>query len=214
VGLSRRNLSSEGRSVGVVIPEAEIFVLADQAAVHVYGRIRQDQWDTKLPPLFDMPGADRPVPLRQAINHFAYDDSWVPEMLAGRTMDDVGRGRFDGDLLGADARGSLERIAAAACEAARRVTDREAIVHCSYGDVPTWDYFWQLNVARTIGAHDVAKHIGVDDAISEQLARGMWQGTEPAAEMWRSMGIFRPPVPVSDDASWRDRFLALTGRRA
>ena len=73
-----------------MIPEAEVFVLADQAAVQVYGRIREDQWDSMLPPLFEMPGADQPVPLRQAINHYAYDNSWVPDMLAGRTMDEVG----------------------------------------------------------------------------------------------------------------------------
>ena len=67
-------------------------------------------------------------------------------------MDEVGHDRFEGDLLGSDPRGNVERISAAACDAARKVTDREAIVHCSYGDVPTWDYFWQLNIARTIGA--------------------------------------------------------------
>jgi hypothetical protein len=195
-----------------VIPEAEVFVLADQAAVQLYGQIRQDQWETRLPPLFDMPGADQPIPLRQAINHYAADNAWVPDILAGRTMEQVGRNRFDGDLLGSDPRGNLENISAAACDAARRVSDRDAIVHCSYGDVPTWDYFWQLNIARTIGAHDVARHIGVDDSISEELARGMWEGTKASAAMWRSIGIFRTPVGVSADASWRDRFLALTGR--
>jgi hypothetical protein len=197
-----------------VIPEAEVFVLADQAAVQAYGQIREDQWDGKLPPLFEMPGADQPVPLRQAVNHYAYDNSWVPDMLAGRTMDEVGRDRFDGDLLGIDPRGNLERISAAACDAAAMVTDREANVHCSYGDVPTWDYFWQLNIARTIGAHDVAQHIGVEDGISEELARHMWEGTEASAEMWRSMGVFRAPVAVSSDAPWRERFLALTGRQS
>jgi hypothetical protein len=195
-----------------VIPEAEVFVLADQAAVRVYGQIRGDQWDSKLPPLFEMPGADQPVPLRQAINHYAYDNSWVPDMLAGRTMDEVGRDRFDGDLLGSDPRGNVDRISAAACDAAREVTDREAVVHCSYGDVPTWDYFWQLNIARTIGAHDVAQLIGAGDPLYEELARRMWEGTEASAEMWRSMGVFRAPVAVSIDAPWRDRFLALTGR--
>jgi hypothetical protein len=197
-----------------VIPEAEVFVLADQAAVQLYGQIRQDQWETQLPPLFDMPGADQPIPLRRAINHYASDNAWVPDMLAGRTMEEVGRNRFDGDLLGSDPRGNLENISAAACDAARRVSDRDAIVHCSYGDVPTWDYFWQLNIARTIGAHDVARHIGIDDSISEELARGMWDGTEASAAMWRSIGIFRAPVGVSDDAPWRARFLALTGRPA
>jgi len=196
-----------------VIPEAEVFVLADQAAVQVYGQIREDQWDSMLPPLFEMPGADQPVPLRQAINHYGYDNSWVPDMLAGRTMNEVGDERFDGDLLGRDPRGNLERISAAARDAARQITDRDAIVHCSYGDVPTWDYFWQLNIARTIGAHDVAQLIGADNPLSEEIARGMWEGTEAAAPMWRSMGIFRSSVPVSADAPWRDRFLALTGRQ-
>ena len=196
-----------------MIREAELFVLADQAAVQVYRQIGDEHWETQLPPLFDMPGADQPLPLRQVVNHYAYDDAWVPDLLAGRTMDEVGRDRFDGDLLGSDPQGNLARIAAAACAAARQVTDRETTVHCSYGDVPAWDYFWQLNVARTLGAHDVAAHIGVPCPLSEELAQGMWEGTAPSAEMWRSFGIFRTPVPVPDDAPWRDRYLALTGRR-
>jgi hypothetical protein len=196
-----------------MIREAELFVLADEAAVGVFRRIRDDQWNTPLPPLFDMPGADRIVPLRQAVNHHAYDDAWVPDLLAGRTMEEVGRDRFDGDLLGDDPRGNLARISAAAVAAARAVTDREATVHCSYGDVPAWDYFWQLNIARTLAAHDVAALIGLDSPLSDELARGMFEGTEPAAEMWRSFGIYRAPVPVPDTAPWRDRYLALTGRQ-
>jgi uncharacterized protein (TIGR03086 family) len=194
-----------------MIREAEIFVLADEAAVRVFSQIRD--WNTVLPPLFDMPGADQPVPLRQAVNHYAYDNSWVPDLLAGRTMDEVGRDKFDGDLLGDDPAGSLARIAAAAADAAREVADRDATVHCSYGDVPVWDYFWQLNVARTVAAHDVAALIGVACPLSEELARDMWEGTAPSADMWRSFGIFRPAVSVADEAPWRDRFLALTGRR-
>ena len=154
-----------------MIHEAEIFVLADEAALGVFRQIRADQWDRVLPPLFDMPGADQPVPLRQAVNHFAYDEAWIPDLLAGRTMDEVGRDRFDGDLLGDDPAGNVIRIAAAAREAARAVTDRDATVHCSYGDVPMWDYFWQLNVARTVSAHDVAALIGVPCPLSEEIGR-------------------------------------------
>jgi hypothetical protein len=159
-----------------------------------------------------MPGADRPVPLRQAVNHYAYENAWVPDLLGGRTMDEVGRDRYDGDLLGADPTGNIRRISAAAAEAAVAVTDRDAIVHCSYGDALTWDYFWQLNVARSLSAHDIAQHLGLDYRLPEDLARGMYEGTAPAADMWRSFGVFRPEVPVPADASWRDRFLGLTGR--
>jgi hypothetical protein len=58
----------------------------------------------------------------------------------------------------------------------------------------------------------VAVHLGVTCPLSEELSRAMWEGTAPAAQMWRSIGIYRSPVPVADDAPWRDRFLALTGR--
>jgi hypothetical protein len=69
-----------------MIREAELFVLADQAALRVFRQIRAEQWDAMLPPVFDMPGADQPTPLRQAVNHWAYDDSWVPDLMAGPWM--------------------------------------------------------------------------------------------------------------------------------
>jgi hypothetical protein len=160
-----------------------------------------------------MPGADKPLPVREAVNHHLYDDSWIPDMLAGRTMDQVGRTRYDGDLLSPDPQASITRIAHAATEAARKVTDRDKPVHCSYGDAPTWNYFWQLNIARTLTAHDLATLIGKPSPLTEELAHGMHEGTAPNADMWRSFGIYRKEIQVSENAPWRDRYLALTGRR-
>ena len=45
--------------------------------------------------------------LREIIGYHAYDDAWVPDMLAGRTMDEVGQDAFKGDLLGDDPKGSF-----------------------------------------------------------------------------------------------------------
>jgi hypothetical protein len=195
-----------------MINEAAVFRLADRAAVAVFGRISESVWDDVLPPVFDMPGADQPVPLRAAINHYAYDNAWVPDMLAGHTMDDVGRARYDGDLLGADPGAALREISAAATKAARQVTEPTMPVHCSYGDCPVDNYFWQLNIARTLAAHDVAGLIGVTDALTEELAEQMFLGTSPDADTWRSFGIYREPVPVHPGATWRQRYLGLTGR--
>ena len=49
-------------------------------------------------------------------------------------MDEVGRDRFDGDLLGDDPTGQLVRIGAAAAAAARQVDDRDGLAHFSYGE--------------------------------------------------------------------------------
>ena len=134
-------------------------------------------------------------------------------MLAGRTMDEVGRDRFDGDLLGDDPTGQLSTISSAAAVAARQVDDRDGVAHCSYGDAPIWNYFWQLNIARTLSAHDVAALVGVSCPLSEELSRGMGEGTEPMAQSWRTYGVFREALPVPAGAPWRDRFLALSGRQ-
>ncbi len=195
-----------------MIHEADVYLLADRAAVSVFSRISDPHWATVLPAVFDMPGADQPTPLRAAINHYAYDNSWVPDMLAGRTMDEVGLHRYDGDLLGANPAAAVQRISAAATDAARRVTDPAMTVHCSYGDCPVDDYFWQLNIARTLSAHDVAMLIGVDDAISEELAKQMFDGTASTADLWRSFGVYRTPVPVGAVATWREKYLGMTGR--
>jgi hypothetical protein len=196
-----------------MIHEAAVFRLADEAAVQAFTLVRAEDMDSLLPPLFDMPGADRPLPLRQVLAHAAHDEAWIPDMLAGRTMDEVGRDTYDGDLLGDDPHGNIARLAERARAAAEQVTDRDAVVHCAYGDVPAWDYFWQLNIARTLAAHDIARHLGAESPLSEELARAMREGTAPAADMWRSCGIYREELPIPDGASWRARYLALTGRK-
>ena len=196
-----------------MIDEAEVFLRADEAAVEVFTSIHDDRWDTVLPPVFDMPGADQPAPLRDVVDHYAYDNAWVPDMLAGAAMDEVGRDRFDGDLLGADPADAIRRISAAAAAAAGRVSAPSLVVHCSYGDCPVPDYFWQLNIARSLTAHDVAAAIGLDYRLPEELCQAMYDGTQPTVSVWRSFGVYREQVPVPEGASWRERFLGLTGRR-
>ncbi|MBK1786298.1 hypothetical protein [Prauserella cavernicola] len=195
-----------------MIAEAEVFLLADEAAMSVLTRIPRERLDSPLPPVFDM-GADGPTPLRAVVAHLAYDEAWIPDLLAGRTMAEVGEDAYDGDLLGADPEGALTHLADAARAAARTVTDRVAAVHCSYGDCETWNYFWQLNVARSLTAHDVAEHLGGRSPLSEELSRRLYEGSVGLAPTWREIGVFREPVPVADGASWRTRYLALTGRR-
>ena len=196
-----------------MIPEAELFVKAEQMLVEVVGRISGEMWRIVVPPLFDMPGADQPTPMRPLVNHYASDDAWVPDMLAGRSMDEVGRDKFDGDLLGEDPHGSVTRIADAACAAARAVSDGDPVVHCSFGDVAIRDYFWQLNIARCFLAHEIAMALGSRACpLPEDLARGMYEGTAPVAAQWRSIGIFREPLPYPPGhVSWRDQFLLTAG---
>ena len=193
--------------------EPEVFVLADRAINRVVAQIRDDQWSMEGPPDFARRQTDRTPTLREIVNYHAYDDAWVPDMLAGKTMDEVGSDTFKGDLLGDDPRGNFAAIVERAVAAAQELDDLERTVHCSFGDYKAREYLWQANNFRALRAHDIAQVIGVDPGLPEELVRGVWEEISPHAEEWRAIGVFGPAVPVPEDAPLQDRLLALTGRR-
>ena len=196
--------------------EREVFGLADRALLGVVNRVRTDQWSMTMPPEFTARGADHPPTLREVINAHAYDDAWVPEMLAGRTMDEVGRDAHRGNLLGDstdDHAGYFTAYVEGACAAAEAVEDLDATVHLSYGDYPVREYFWQITNFRGLRAHDIAKAVGQDTDLPPELVQGIWEQVLPKAEEWRSYGVFSVSVPVPEDAPLQDRLLGLTGRR-
>jgi hypothetical protein len=194
------------------MPEPEVFVLADRALAAVVAEIRDDQWDVVLPATFATRHRPEPPSLRELINYHAYDDAWVPDMLAGRTMEEAGADAFDGDLLVGDPVASFEAIVARACAAAGPVGDLDAVAHLSFGDYTVREYFWQINQFRALRAHDIARVVGVDPALPPELVQGIWDEVSPHAEEWRAIGVFPAAVPVLEDAPLLDRLLGLTGR--
>lgn len=192
--------------------EPDVFVLADRTLVSVVDQIGDGQWDMPMPPSFARRGTDHVPTLREIINYHAYDDAWVPDMLAGRTMAEAGEDAFQGDLLGADPKASFAAIAGKACAAALALDDLDRTVHCSFGDFPAREYFWQINMFRGLRAHDIAKVIGASMTMPDDLVRGVWEEISPHAEEWRAIGVFPAAVPVPDDAPLLDRLLGLTGR--
>lgn len=194
------------------MPEQTTFLLAEAALLHVVDQIRDDQWAMAMAPSFATT-ADGPVTLREVIATHAYDDAWVPDMLAGRTMEETGAETFSGDLLGGDPKDNFARIAEAASTAVRALDDPDRVVHCSFGDYPAREYLKQLSTFRGLRSHDIAKEIGVDSTLPDELVQGLWDEIAPVAEEWRSYGVFGPAVEVPGDAPLHDRLLGLTGRQ-
>ena len=95
----------------------DILELHRRALAEFGGRVhavRPDQWSCATPCV------DWSV--RQLVNHLVSELRWVPPLLAGATVAEVGD-RFDGDLLGADPVAAWDAAAAAAAaEAARPKT--------------------------------------------------------------------------------------------
>jgi len=198
------------------VDERELFVLADRTLLAVVNRIRTDQWSMTMPPEFQTRASDHAPTLREVINYHAYDDAWVPDMLAGRTMAEVGADEHQGNLIGDapdDHAGYFTAYVEGACAAAQEVEDLQATVHCSFGDFTAQQYFWQITMFRGLRAHDIAKACGQDTDLPDRLVQGIWDQVRPHAEEWRSYGVFPAAVPVPEDASLQDRLLGLTGRQ-
>ena len=192
--------------------ERDIFVLADQALLKVVKQIGDDQWAMLLPDWFPRSATQRDITLRDVINYHAYDGSWVPDMLAGKTLDEAGKDNFKGDLLGDEPKGRFAQIVTLACAAASQLDDLDRVVHTSFGDYPAREYLWQVTSFRGLRAHDIAKLIGANTKLPEELVQGLWDEISPHAEEWRAIGVYGPALAVPQDADLQDQLLALTGR--
>jgi uncharacterized protein (TIGR03086 family) len=198
--------------MATTLTEPEVFVLADRALNDVVGMIKDDQWAMEMPPSFARRQTDHTPTLREIINHHAYEDAWVPDMLAGKTMAEVGIEAHKGDLLGGEPKRNFGALVETACAAAEALDDLDRTVHTSFGDFPARGYLWQTNMFRGLRARDIAKVIGADYKLPDDLVQSLWDEIRPKAEEWRAIGVFAAAVPVPDGAPLLDRLLGLTGR--
>jgi uncharacterized protein (TIGR03086 family) len=182
--------------------EGTAFRRASDAYVELARQVTANQWSASTPCV------DWNV--RALVNHVAGEYLWVPELMAGRTIADVGT-RLDGDVLGDDTLHALA-IAAQAAQAAAAESDAlTRIVHLSFGDVPGAEYLKQMAVDSVIHSWDLARAIHADETLDPDLVDFSYEEMRQHAEDWRSGGAFGPQRAPADDST-QSLLIALTGR--
>lgn len=158
----------------------------------------------------------RPTPcadwdVRDLVGHLVEENRWVPPLLAGRTIADVGD-ELSGDLLGDDPHAAWETSAKGAAEAVARPGALEVTAHLSFGDVPGREYVMQLTADLLVHGWDVARATGGDERLDPAVvdAVATWFDTMEAA--YRAAGAIGPAVELPASASAQDRLLARFGR--
>ena len=151
--------------------------------------------------------------VRDLVNHLVGEDLWVPPLLAGSTIAEVGD-RFDGDVLGSDPKAAWTAASAEAVRAVGADGAMDRIVHLSFGDFPGGEYTLQLFADHLIHAWDLARAIGADEHLDEELVASCATWFEVTEEAYRSAGAIAARPPVPGDADAQTLLLARWGRRA
>lgn len=147
--------------------------------------------------------------VRDLVNHLVAEHLWVPPLLAGATVADVGD-RFDGDVVGDDPAAAWDAAIAASMRSWAMAREDQK-VDLSEGPTEATEYAEQMLTDLVVHAWDLARATGLDDVIDPQHARHVLAYVEPHATEWAAAGVFAERVPTSrtDDAG---RLAALTGR--
>lgn len=167
-----------------------------------------DQWDSGTP--------CSEWDVRTLVHHLLYEQRWVPSLLDGLTIEEVGD-RFEGDLMGDDASAWPGLLASSIEEAHAAVGQPRALdrtVHLSFGDVPGQEYVTELVTDLAIHSWDLARATGQDDALDPGTVAVLLPWAEANADLVTGSGLFGPRIDVGPDAPDDVRLLGLLGRRA
>ncbi len=150
--------------------------------------------------------------LKTLLNHVVYELSWVPDLLAGKTVAEVGS-VYDGDLLRGDWLGAWHRALTAAEEAVGSA-NLSSVVHLSYGDVPAEDYIREIGADVAVHGWDVSQSEMCNLIMAEDLARAIYDYYYPRRAELNEGNLFGPALETSPNDTIQTRMLALLGRKA
>lgn len=150
--------------------------------------------------------------VRDVVNHMVADSLWVPDLVAGRTIEEVGDA-YAGDVLGDEPVRRAEVAHRAAHAAFEEDGALERTVHLSFGDVPGEVLCHQRATDLIVHSWDLARGAGIEVGFDDEVASYLEAWNRPwfTPEV-REMGIAGPEVPVPADAPGMHRLLGLLGR--
>lgn len=180
----------------------QLFAKALQQASSCIRHIRPEQYKNPTP--------CREWDLHALLNHMVYELLWMPEIIRGKTVAEVGS-RFDGDVLRTDPHAAWQHAADSALVAVNHA-DPESVAHLSYGDKPVMDYIVEVGGDIFIHTWDVGQAMQCTVLLDEAIIQTVYDAMLPHKDDLVKSGAYAPALEVSDDAPLQDKLLALTGR--
>ena len=189
----------------------ELFIRSNHELMKVVDQIKDDQWGVILPDYASM----NPSNLLDAVRYHIYDDAWVPDVLAGKTAEEVGDA-YDSlkNVVSDNVKAEYAKYNQRACASVEGFSDLEREAHLSYGDFKASEYLQHVTSFRAIRAYDLAKLIGVDSSMDDEYAQALMDEYTSHIQFYRQVGVFPAAVEVPTDADLQTRLLGMFGRQA
>jgi len=182
----------------------DLFLKASKNYEEAVHQIREDQWH--------MPTPCTEWDVRALMQHLVNEQLWVPPLLEGKTIEQVGDA-FDGDNLGNDPVGAWDDAGQNARAAVEALSDLQQLTHLSFGDFPAQEYLDQTVFDLHIHGWDLRTAIGADTTMDDDLTAYLMPWAEVAMKAYEQVGVTAPPPPIPAGASEQSKILALSGRR-
>jgi hypothetical protein len=189
-------------------PEQDLFLRADAELAGVLEQLTSEQLALAAPSTWTRRFED--PTLAQIVLVHAHDEAFVPDMVAGRTLDEVGD-RWESVLLDPEPLVAYRTAQQAAQAAASAELDPETVVHFSYGDYPLREAFTHMTMYRGFQSWQIAHVAGIDHHLSPELIAGLNEYVMPHADEWRQWGVFPPAQEPPAGADDEVRLLCAAG---
>lgn len=185
----------------------KLFIMSNHELARVINQITDDQWSLDMAPGTSM----KPATLKDSVRYHTYDDAWVPDVLAGKTKEEVGE-TYEPILSNEAIVATYNRYNELAIDAVQNFDDLTKVVHLSYGDYSARNYLQHIISFRAFRSYDIAKLIGLDTTMSDEFVEALHEEFSPVIETYRAMGVFPPALEVAADDSAQAKLLAMMGR--
>lgn len=161
---------------------------------------------------YEKPTPDTEWNVHDLANHMLDELSWIPDMVEGRTIREVGD-TFSGDLLKDNPVKNWKEAADLALSSVTKA-DLDETAHLSYADVPNSTYISDVSTDLYIHSWDLAAALGIDRSLDDTTSQAVYEYALPHSQLREASGLFSAPLETSDEADLQTKLLALYGRDA
>ncbi|MBC7546934.1 TIGR03086 family protein [Candidatus Saccharibacteria bacterium] len=186
---------------------AELFTKCLAQATLVVKQVRPDHYANPTP--------DADWTARDLVEHMVTELSWLPDLLEGQTIGEVGD-KYDADFID-DTVSDLSVVwqnAADRADAAVLDVDPEEVAHLSYRDVSIENYLEQAASDQLIHAWDLAEAIGMSVVFDVDVISAVTAYANRNQSNMAGSGMFGAPLSVDAAETAQTKLLALFGRSA